>query len=118
MTEKGKKRLNKGQFKKGSPGGPGRPKKPAAIDIDGLNFWDSTEAMIREALKSKDEGNRLKAVALSLKFQDLKSKADARGQAGDVIDPNVRAALGDAIETILAGDEIKLDEYGDYEPDA
>ena len=65
--------------------------------------------MIREALKSKDEGNRLKAVNLYMKWQELKAKHEARGATGDhVINPAIQTMLGDAVERLLSGD---LPEY-------
>ena len=109
----GKKRLNKGQFKKGSPGGPGRPKKQAAIDIDGLDFWQATELMIREIMKSSDESNRLKGVNLYLKWQALKAKSDTQDTEGSIIDPDVKAALGDAVQRILHEDLPEFDEDED-----
>ena len=114
MTENSEK--NKGKttkenpFKAGGKGGPGRGHKKAH-KIDGLDFWNSTELMIREALKSKDEGNRLKAVNLYMKWSELKAKHEAKGATGDsVIDPGVQAMLGDAVERLLSGDLPELDE--------
>lgn len=101
-------------YKAGDKPGPGRGhKKPHKID--GLDFWNSTEVMIREALKSKDEGNRLKAVNLYMKWQDLKSKHEAKGATDDnVVDPGVQAMLGDAVEKLLAGDYQDVDDAEDF----
>ena len=111
MAENSKKNKDKTKeynFKPGGLPGPGRGnKKPHKID--GKDFWDSTEYMIREALKSQDEGNRLKAANLYMKWFELKSKHEARDAGGsDIIDPAIRGLLGDAVERLLHGD---LPEY-------
>ena len=102
-------------FKAGGAGGPGRGhKKPHPIDS--LDFWDSTEVMIREVLKSKDNAIRIKGIMASLKFQDLRAKYEAAKTIGDtLIDAGVAAALGSAIDRILDGDVSEVDEAEDQE---
>jgi hypothetical protein len=109
MTEE--ERGKDGKFLPGNKlGGP----KHKPHKIDGLDFWNSTEAMIREALKSKDEGNRLKAVNLYMKWSELKAKHEAKGTTSDsLIDPGVQAMLGDAVERLLSGDVSEVDDAED-----
>ena len=97
-------------YKAGDKPGPGRGnKKPHPID--GLDFWDSTRLMIREALKSKEVKVWLNATKLYMTWYDLKAKHEAKGATGDqVIDPGVQAMLGDAVERLLSGDLPELDE--------
>lgn len=113
MTENSKKTKGKtikeNPFKAGGKGGPGRGhKKPHKIDD--LDFWQATEEMIRDIMKSSDENNRLKGVNLYLKWQALKAKSDAQETKGSILDASVKAALGSAIEKILAGDETEVDD--------
>ncbi|MFH1933311.1 MAG: hypothetical protein ABIN18_17180 [Pseudomonadota bacterium] len=90
-------------------------KKPHKIDD--LDFWQATEEMIREIMKSSDEAARLKAISLYLKWQDLRAKSDAKGQVGDIIDPAIKAFLGDAVDRLLRGDYVDVDDLDDEDLD-
>lgn len=101
-------------FQEGGKPGPGRGhKKPHKIDD--LDFWQATEEMIREIMKSSDESNRLKGVSLYLKWQSLRTKSGAESQAGDVVDPGIMSMLGDAVERLLHGDLPEFDEEEDLD---
>jgi hypothetical protein len=114
VAENGKEKQNKGQFKKGSSGGPGRPKKKPH-PIDTLSFWEATEEKIREVLESKDASVVVRGITASLKYLDLRAKYEAAHGSGSrsVIDPGVQQALGDQITKILAGDEVEVDDILD-----
>lgn len=103
-------------YKAGNAGGPGRGNKKVHA-IDSLDFWSSTELMIKEAMKSSDEAARLKAISLYLKWQDLRAKSDAKGQVGDIIDPAIKAFLGDAVDRLLRGDYVDVDDLDDEDLD-
>jgi len=103
-------------YKAGNAGGPGRGNKKVHA-IDSLDFWSSTELMIKEAMKSSDEAARLKAISLYLKWQDLRAKSDAKGQAGDVIDPQIQIFLGDAVTRLIGGDYEDEDDLEDEDLD-
>ena len=99
-------------YKVGDKPGPGRGHKKAH-PIDDLDFWKSTEVMIKEVMKSKDEAARLKGIALYLKWQTLKAKSDAEGQAGPTVDPGIMSLLGDQVESLLGGDYTDVDDLED-----
>ncbi len=108
-SKENKGKMREYNFKPGKPGGPGRGHKKAH-KIDDLGFWQATEEMIRDIMKSSDESNRLKGVTLYLKWQALKAKSDAQDTEGSIIDPSIKAALGSAVEKILSEDLPEFDE--------
>jgi hypothetical protein len=93
----------KGRFIRGGPPGPGRGKR--SDDIERLDFWDATEQMIRRDLKSKNEGTRLKAVALYFKWKVMK-EADKNKE--DVVSVAVSPIVLEALKKVRCEPEKKL----------
>lgn len=92
-------------FQKGGPGGPGRghkSNKPDEDEIDGLDFWEATEKMIRKDLESGNEATRLKAVALYIKWKTLKEAHEKGVNKGKTpLDPAVAEIIGDRLGDLL-----------------
>jgi hypothetical protein len=66
-------RDDKGRFLPGNPGGPGGGKKD---DLEGLDFWEATEALIRNAMGTGKTDDKLKAAKLYFQWQGLKKQHD------------------------------------------
>ncbi len=64
-----------GRFKKKPPGNQETYDLP---DIDDLDFWDSTEAMLKTDLKSTNDTVRQKAMSTYLKWKDMKNRFDEK----------------------------------------
>ena len=61
-------------FQKGGAGGPGRGN--VKDDFEGLDFWESTETLIRNAMGTGKTGDKLKAAKLYLQWQEMKKQHD------------------------------------------
>ena len=70
-------RDDKGRFLPGNPGGPGGGKKD---DLEGLDFWEATEVLIRNAMGTGKTDDKLKAAKLYFQWQGLKKQHDQEKQ--------------------------------------
>jgi len=90
------KRGEKGQFTKGYSGGPGRGYKKKEPDkLEGLDFWEATEAMIRQNMNSDVDSVKNQAINTYLKWKVMKDEYDekSKGRGDGVYSPEVLMLL-------------------------
>ena len=77
-TDIGTDRDDKGRFLPGNPGGPGGGR--VKDNLEGLDFWEATEALIRNAMGTGKTDDKLKAAKLYFQWQGLKKQHDQEKQ--------------------------------------
>ena len=70
--------IEKKLFQAGGPGGPGRGN--VKDNLEGLDFWQTTETLIRNAMRTGKTGDKLKATKLYMQWKELKKEADREKQ--------------------------------------